>query len=108
LKQYKSTGEIIPSPRRHDNHFSGDVWDDAAFQYQVPIQNLLQESWDLIIDGTWKLSQQRKPGCVATTPMDSKMPEVDKRELLAEGNEVVENDEIVWDCKSSHRGMLYY
>jgi hypothetical protein len=86
--------------RKRDNHFSGEVWNDTASRYSVPIQNLSQESWDLIVDGAWKVSQKRKASHVASTSVDLDMPEADERELLAEGDEVVEDDVIVWECES--------
>jgi hypothetical protein len=86
------------------------VWSNAASWYQVAIQKLSQESWDLIVDGSWKISQEKKTAssCSASTSVDPKMPEANERELLAEGNEVVEDDEIVWDCESFYHCSQYY
>ena len=33
LKQYVDTGKIIPSVRKHDNHFSEEMWNDTALWY---------------------------------------------------------------------------
>ncbi|KAH9975648.1 hypothetical protein BJV74DRAFT_862376, partial [Russula compacta] len=97
LTQCAETGEIVLSTRKRDNHFSEEMWSEPAIRYQSPIRKLSPESWDLIIDGAWKISQEKKASHVTSNCVDSKMPEADERELLAEGDEVVENDEIVWD-----------
>ncbi|KAH9965581.1 hypothetical protein BJV74DRAFT_890219 [Russula compacta] len=97
LTQCTETGEIVLSTRKWDNHFSEEMWSEPTIWYQSPIRKLSPESWDLIIDGAWKISQEKKAGRVTLNCVDSKMPEADERELLAEGDEVVENDEIVWD-----------
>ena len=103
LMQYVGTGEIVLSARKRDNYFSEEMWSDAAGRYQVPIQNLLAESWDLIIDGAWDISQERRASRVMSRCVDVKMPEADERELLAEGDEVIDDDAIIWDdCE------LYY
>ena len=103
LTQYKDTGEITLSARKRDNHFSEEMWSDAAIRYQVAIQNLSAKSQDLIIDGAWAISQERKASRVASKTVDIKMPEADKRELLVEGDEEVENDEIIWEgCELSY------
>ena len=103
LRQYTDTGQIVPSVRKRDNYFSEEMWSDSAVRYQKPIQNLSAESWDLIIDGAWKISQEKRAARVASIRTDSTMPNTDERELLAEGDEVIEDDEIVWDdCE------LYY
>ena len=79
------------------------MWSDSAVQYQKPIQNLSAESWDLIIDDAWKISQEKRATRVASIYTDSTMSNTDERELLAEEDEVIEDDEIVWDdCE------LYY
>jgi hypothetical protein len=101
------TGEIVPRARKRENHFSEEMWSEAAIRYQTAIQNLSAESWDRIIDGAWKILQDKKASTsrVVSKSVDAKMPEADQRELLAEleGNEVVEDDEIKWDtCE------LYY
>ncbi|KAH9960986.1 hypothetical protein BJV74DRAFT_871948 [Russula compacta] len=97
LTQCVETGEIVLSTRKRDNHFSEEMWSEPAIWYQSPIQKLSPESWDLIIDRAWKISQEKKASRVTSNCVDSKMPKADERELLAEGDEVVENDEIVWD-----------
>ena len=99
LKQYVDTGEIMPSVRKHDNHLSEEMWNNVDLQYQVSIQALSEESWDLIVDGAWKISQEKKAGHTASSsPPDTNMPKVNERELVIEGDEVVENDEeITWD-----------
>jgi hypothetical protein len=107
LRQYEETREILLSPRRRDNHFSGEVWNDAAHWYQVGISNLSSDSWDLIIDGSWKISQEKKASRIPSNSMDPKMPDADERELLAEGDEAVEDDEIVGECESFyHRSQI--
>ena len=105
LTQYSGTGEIVLSARKRDNHFSEEMWSDPAGRYQVAIQNLSAKCWDLIIDGAWKISQERRASRVMSKCVDTKMPNADERELLVEleGDEVVEDDAIVWDgCE------LYY
>ena len=74
------------------------MWNNVALQYQVSIQGLSEESWDLIGDGAWKISQEKKAGRTASSSLpDTNMPKVNERELLIEGDEVVENDKITWD-----------
>jgi hypothetical protein len=107
LTQYTETGEVVLSARKRDNHFSEEMWSDAAVRYQVAIRNLSAKSWDLIIDGAWAISQERKASRVASTSkcVDTKIPEADERELLVEGDEVVDDDEITWEgceCELYH------
>ena len=107
LKQYTDTGQIMPSARKRDNYFSEEMWSDSAVRYQKPIQNLSGASWDAIIDGAWKFSQEKKASRITSNHVDSNMPNADERELLAEGDEVVKDDNIVWeDCESN--GILYH
>ena len=74
------------------------MWSDAATRYQVPIQNLSAETWDLIVDGAWDILQEKKAKLVT---LNTKMPEADERELLTEGDEAIEDDKITWDgCES--------
>jgi hypothetical protein len=87
-------GEIMLSTRKRDNYFSEEMWSEPAVRYQVAIQNLSAKTWDLIIDGTWGISQEKRATRVTSKCVDAKMPEVNERELLAEGDEVVRDDEI--------------
>ena len=82
------------SAKKQDNYFSEEMWSDPTIWYQVVIQNLSAETWDLIVDGAWDISQEKKSKLVM---LNTKMPEADERELLAKGNEVVEDDKIIWD-----------
>lgn len=84
--------------RKRDNHFSEENWSEAATRYQSSIQNLLGDSWDLIIDGAWKIAQEKKGGRAATSNhLDGRMPDVNDRELLVEADEDIENDNIDWE-----------
>ena len=83
------------------------MWSNAATQYQVSIDGLTDENWDEIINGAWKVYQEKEAGhtCIASSSIsltDAKMPEADERELLIEASETVDNDEeINWDdCES--------
>ena len=73
------------------------MWSEPAVRYQTAIKNLSAKSWDLITDGAWNISQEKKAGRVTSKCVDAKMPDADERELLAEGDEVVEDDKIDWD-----------
>ena len=97
MKQYADTGKVVRSSRKRDNHFSEEMRSDAAVRYQAAIRNLSNTSWDLIVDGAWGISQEIKGNRATSSCIDAKMPEVDERELLAEGDEVVEDDGILWD-----------
>jgi hypothetical protein len=105
LKQYEATGEIVPSARKRDNYFSEEMWINTALRYRTAIQNLSEKSWDCIIDGAWKIAQAKKVAGRATSSnifkSDDQIPKVDERELLVEGDEDVENDDIDWEaCES--------
>ncbi|KAI0245054.1 hypothetical protein BJV78DRAFT_1159215 [Lactifluus subvellereus] len=107
LKLYVDTGKVVPHAQKRNNHFSEEIWSDAALRYQVSIEGLSDETWDDIIDGAWKISQEKETrasrGTASSSFSDAKMPEADKRELLVKGSEIVENDnEIDWDtCEPS-------
>lgn len=90
------------SARKRDNHFSEEMWINTALRYKVAIQNLSDRSWELIIDGAWKIAQEKKASHASTSSkvLDS-LPLEDDREMLVDGDEDVENDEIDWGaCES--------
>ena len=102
LKQYEVTGEIVPSSRKHDNHFSEEMWITPALQYKNAIQKLSDKSWELIIDGAWKIAQTKKAGHATGTSSNNLdvLPVEDERGLLAEGDEDIEDDEIEWEAQA--------
>lgn len=104
MKQYEDTGEVVRSARKRDNHFSEENWSEAAIRYRGSIQNLLGDSWDLIIDGALKIARERKGVHAAPSSHSlNDMPETNDRGLLVEADEVVENDEIEWEeCESCY------
>ena len=113
MKQYEATGEIVPSARKRENHFSEEMWNDPALRYKVAIQNLSDKSWELIIDGAWKIAQAKKASRATRTTSGLSniadvlpLPKPDERELLLEGDEDIENEEIDWEaCKSFCRPL---
>ena len=89
------------STRKRDNHFSEEIWSDVALHYQVSIEALSQESWDLIIDGTWQIAQDKPAGRASSSrlPGGAQLPEVNERQLLVEDSDPISGDEddMEWD-----------
>ena len=57
------------------------------------------DSWDLINDGVWKITQVKRGSCVTlSNPESVQMPETNERKLLqvVEVDEAVKNNEIDW------------
>jgi len=101
LKQYEATGEIVPSPRKCDNHFSEGIWINPALRYKVPIQKLSDKTWEYIIDSAWTIAQAKRGSHATSSNILDPLPSQDERELLVEGDEDVQNDEIDWEaCES--------
>src|ERR1700691_5625927 len=94
MKQHEATGEIVPSARKRDDYFSEEMWITTALRYKTPIQRLSDISWNLIIDGAWKIAQTKRASRMSRTTLtnvlDPQMPSVDERELLVEGDEDME------------------
>ncbi|KAH9986517.1 hypothetical protein BJV77DRAFT_1080564 [Russula vinacea] len=101
LKQYAKTGELVLSTRKCDNHFSEEIWSDVALHYQVSVEALSQESWDLIIDGAWQIAQDKPAGRASSSrlPGGAQLPEVNERQLLVEDSDPISGDEddMEWD-----------
>ena len=89
------------SKRKHDNHFSEEIWSHARDHYQISINGLSQDNWDQIIDGAWQITQAKMSGCATSSRLlGTQLPEIDERELLFEANngENVEDDkDMDWD-----------
>jgi hypothetical protein len=101
-----ATGNPVDSSRKRDNYFSEEMWSDAALHYQVSVGGLSEDCWEHIIDGTWRIAQERPVGRCAPTlsrlPV-AQLPEVDERELLVEttdGVHVEDDEDIDWDARS--------
>jgi hypothetical protein len=91
----------VPSARKRDNHFSEEIWINPALQYKIPIQNLSEKSWELIIDGAWKIAQAKKANRTISTSsniLDASLPVEDERGSLVETDGYVKNDEIDWEA----------
>jgi hypothetical protein len=101
MKQHEATGEIVPSARKRDDYFSEEMWITTALRYKTSIQRLSDKSWNVIIDGAWKIAQTKRAGRTTLNILDTQMPMVDERELLVEGDEDIEDNEIDWEaCES--------
>ena len=89
------------STRKRDNHFSEEIWSDVALHYQVSVEALSQESWDLIIDGAWQIAQDKPVGHASSSrlPGGAQMPEVNERQLLVEDSDPIsgDKDDMEWD-----------
>ena len=67
-------------------------------RYRNSIANLPRDSWDPIINGAWKIAQEKRVGrATPSGSMDVGMPNADEREPLVEAKEVVVNDKIDWE-----------
>jgi hypothetical protein len=82
------------------------MWNESALRYWVSIAGMLSEMWDLVIHGAWNIAQDKKASHIAVhsfADLDSTMPRADERELLAEGDEVEDDEEVNWDaCELLH------
>lgn len=99
MKKFEETGQLALSKRKRDNHFSEEIWSDVAVHYQISIEGLSEDAWDTIIDGAWKIYQEKPAGRASSSRVPggqlTQLPEVNERELLVEGSdgECVEDDE---------------
>jgi hypothetical protein len=100
-----ATGELVLSTRKRDNFFSEEMWRNAAFHYGVSVEALSQDSWDLIVDGAWKVAQDRPAGRISSSsrPSAAQLPKADERGTLLEETEGVHvegDEEVDWDASA--------
>jgi hypothetical protein len=83
------TGDLVKSLKSRDNDFSVEAWGMAAVSFLVPIANISDTDWIIIMDEGLRLSKE-VPAGGARRGEGSEL--VDERTLLAECDVEVEDD----------------